>query len=115
MTPTERRPGDDDRGGADDLLDSWVGTEDTAGPRPSGVPQQIRRRRAASLRLPPLPSGDRDPWRDRPAEWLRELDSLIAAAEHLSALGLYGRWQSPTSARQAWSCQRCPCQPGEAA
>lgn len=74
------------------------------------IPTQIRRRCAASWRLPPLGSGDRDPWRDRPDEWSpRELDSLAATAAHLRSVGLYGSWQVPESARQTWRCQRCPC------
>jgi hypothetical protein len=39
-----------------------------------------------------------------------ELMAFELAAEHLRALGLYGGWQCPESARRAWRCQRCPCQ-----
>jgi hypothetical protein len=54
--------------------------------------------------------GVRDPWRDQHDDWTdAELRSWAAAAEHLRALDLYGSWQAPASARQAWRCQRCPC------
>ncbi|MGH3610729.1 MAG: hypothetical protein ACRDRD_21960, partial [Pseudonocardiaceae bacterium] len=61
---------------------------------------QIRRRRAASRRCEPLPGGRRDPWGDESGDWTDPaLDSLEVAAQHLTALGLYGRWQAPEPAR----------------
>ncbi|MDQ2880490.1 MAG: hypothetical protein M3Y48_04300 [Actinomycetota bacterium] len=57
----------------------------------SDLPAQLRRRRAASWRLPPLASaGLRDPWTDRHADDLnpRELMSWRVAWHHLDLLGL---------------------------
>jgi hypothetical protein len=64
-------------------------THDTADAPPS-VPEQFRRRRAASWRCEPLPpDGRRDPL-DPAAEPLteREVDSWRAAWTHLHAFGL---------------------------
>jgi hypothetical protein len=59
-------------------------------PNPADVPAALRRRRAASLRCVPLPSGQRDPFtddHDRPLT-TAELASWRAAWRHLHALGL---------------------------
>jgi hypothetical protein len=52
--------------------------------------QQMRRRREASLRLPPLSSGVRDPWCDSDTEPLTEnqINAWIATVRHLRAQGL---------------------------
>lgn len=53
------------------------------------IPEQLRRRRDASYRLPPLESGVRDPWRDTPP---RPSEANTAASrrawDHLRAVGL---------------------------
>ncbi len=51
------------------------------------VPAQLRRRREASLRLPPLLDGVRDPWLSAPRRPLSR-ESALAAWGHLAALGL---------------------------
>lgn len=55
------------------------------------IPAQLRRRRAASHRLPPLACGARDPWRrchDNPRPGEREVDGYRDAVLHLDADGL---------------------------
>lgn len=56
------------------------------------TPDQLRRRRAASYRCPPLADGRRDPLElpDQPPPEVRELDSWAAALAHLRAAGLAG-------------------------
>lgn len=80
-----------------------AGVDDTRALSPS-LPEQLRRRRVASWRCEPLPSGLWDPWRDRhPDGWTRhELDAWRAAAEQLRGAGIYGHWQLPGSVRAAW-------------
>lgn len=50
----------------------------------------LKRRRAATWRLPPLPCGHADPWtcahRDDPSDV--QVDGYAAAVEHLNRLGL---------------------------
>jgi hypothetical protein len=63
---------------------------DPGQPNPVAVPAQLRRRRAASYRCPPLPDGRRDPL-DPVGEPLtdpRELDSWRVAWVHLDRLAL---------------------------
>jgi hypothetical protein len=86
VTCAPPRFGPADRWGTQDNTPAWMMGE---------VPAQLRRRRAASWRCPPLESGIRDPWvgqRDGPIS-TRELDSWRDAAQHLRAHGLYGTWQ----------------------
>jgi hypothetical protein len=81
MADLERRPGAGGRGDAGDLLGGGVSTEN--------LPDQLRRRRAASWRLPPLADGRRDPL-DSADEPIRdaELVSWRAAWWHLRRAGL---------------------------
>ncbi len=55
-----RRGGDLD-GREGELLGGDSETSVTDRPPADGIPAQLRRRRAAALRLPPLPCGHRDP------------------------------------------------------
>jgi hypothetical protein len=74
-------------------------THDTAFPP---VPEQLRRRRAASWRCAPLAvDGRRDPFDPiTPPGWTgREVASWDTAARHLQACGLFGQWQVPQSVR----------------
>lgn len=50
----------------------------------------LRRRRLASYRLVPLESGHRDPWQPWRPETLsdKQVDGVVAAVEHLAAVGL---------------------------
>jgi hypothetical protein len=58
----------------------------------------------------------RDPWTGEHREPTdAELKAVEVAATHLRALGLYGAWQCPESARAAWRCRSCPCQRRDAA
>lgn len=78
MTNAERRPG----GGAASSATGQVDGEAT------GFVEQLRRRRAASWRLPPLACGRRDPhaYRRRPLTG-RELDAWGATVLHFADLG----------------------------
>jgi hypothetical protein len=81
-------------------------THDTASPP---VPEQLRRRRAASWRREPLPDGRRDPFDPiTPRDWTsREVASWDTAAQHLCACGLFGQWQVPQSVRApSWRRRR---------
>ncbi|MGH3798481.1 MAG: hypothetical protein ACRDSP_26860 [Pseudonocardiaceae bacterium] len=80
------------------------------------VPEQLRRRRAASWRCEPLAGGHRDPWADwHAAGWTdAELESWGAAAGHLRGLELFGSWQVPESVRAAWRRRSCACCRGAA-
>ncbi|MGH3798044.1 MAG: hypothetical protein ACRDSP_24575 [Pseudonocardiaceae bacterium] len=109
MTETERRPGEADRGDVDD--------QHRAGEvRAEGIPEQLRRRRAASWRCEPLAGGHRDPWADwHAAGWTEaELESWGAAAGHLRGLELFGSWQVPELVRAAWQRRSCACCRGAA-
>jgi hypothetical protein len=83
--------------------------DDTRGPEIPAA--QLRRRRAASLWCPPLPDGRRDPFDlpvAQPPGWTdRETESWQAAAEHLAAYQLYGRWQTPDSVHLSWRRRIC--------
>ncbi len=80
-----KRP--DPRANADRAGNVEVATTDGyTVPRGEDIPVQLRRRRAASLRLPPLADGLRDPWlAARPP---LSAASARAAWAHLHALGL---------------------------
>lgn len=55
----------------------------------TAIPTQLRRRRAAALRCPPMADGHRDPHRDRADDPVTsaEVCSWRAAWRHLHALG----------------------------
>ena len=56
--------------------------------------------------------GVRDPWNGDHGyhEWTDcEVNAWEAAAEHLRAQGLYGRWQTPESVRQVRRRRACLC------
>jgi hypothetical protein len=60
----------------------------------NAVPRQLRRRRVASWRLPPLDCGCRDPWtckhyRDAYISD-KQADAAVAAIEHLDLVGTPG-------------------------
>jgi hypothetical protein len=82
MPGNDGRPGEGSRGAANDhRIADEITTDD--------IPSQLRRRRGASRRLPPLASGLRDPWDviDGPLSDA-EVASWRAAWGHLHALGL---------------------------
>lgn len=108
-----RRPATE--GGPLDELAGRAGSEDTADTRQFDIPAQLRRRRSASSRCQPLDNGHRDPLDPPPQSdgtvW--DLESWAAAAAHLRAHRLYGRWQLPADVlRATWYRQRrqsCRC------
>ncbi len=61
-------------------------TDTNTVPVADDISAQLRRRRDASLRLPPLPDGRRDPW--PPPRPPLSVASARAAWAHLHALGL---------------------------
>jgi hypothetical protein len=78
----------------------------------------LRRRRAASLRCPPMPDGRRDPLDDRTLDACsdRELDSWVTAVAHLSRLNLYSPQQVPSAVTAALRrCRSGTCGRGDAA
>lgn len=80
---TSGRPRQDDRSDAE-MPDGVDGIA------PGRRSADLARRRAAALRLPPLPCRCRDPWscrHDEPTDE-RTLDGWRAAAAHLAGLGL---------------------------
>lgn len=88
-------------------------TQDTADTAPS-VP--LRTRRAAAswsqrhrARVDRAFRGLGDSPGDHPNDWGAEIRSWQAAADHLRACGLYGRWQLPDSVRVAWRRRSCRC------
>ncbi len=68
-------------------------------PQADDIPTQLHRRREASLRLPPLNNGLRDPWL-APREPL-SVESARAAYAHLQACGLLSELVVDVLARQA--------------
>jgi hypothetical protein len=84
---------------------------DGSGFLPQSVAAQLRRRRAAAWRCEPLSNGLRDPWLPDRLDWSDdEIDSWVAAVQHLRSQGLYASWQLPASVRVAWYRRRsCPC------
>lgn len=77
-------------GGGRCQLAGRAGNDDTRDTRHSDVPAQLRRRRAAAHRCPPLPGGRRDPWHYPATEPVtdRELASWRLAWRHLHGLDL---------------------------
>lgn len=125
MIKKDNRPGRSDRGDVDDL--SRVGTDRTGTtslsavtapePYPAAVAAARERRARMSWgerhrRRVDRIDGGCDPWTgDHHRDWTdAELRAWGCAASHLRVYGLYGAWQFPEAARQAWRCQRCPCQ-----
>lgn len=88
------------------------GTGPTAGPRPHDTATNgeshatayvaaLRRRRAASWRLPPLADGHRDPWRYRqPAPSPAALLAWAVTIDHFADLGHDVRWAVPVEVLQ---------------
>ncbi len=68
-------------------------------PQTDGIPAQLRRRREASLRLPPLDDGLRDPW--TAARPPLSVESARAAYLHLETCGLLSELVVDVLARQA--------------
>jgi hypothetical protein len=100
----EDRPGvnraDDDRPGG-------VVTADDSRPNRRSAATWTQRHRGRVDRI----FTGRDPWTGDHRDWSdSELRAVELAAEHLRSLNLYGAWQCPESARQAWRCRSCPCQ-----
>lgn len=106
MPGNDGRPGDGSRGAANDhrIADEIIA--DGSRPRGRGAATWAQRHRSRVDRI----FTGRDPWTGEHREWTdSELRAVEVAAAHLRALNLYGGWQVPESARQAWRCQRCPC------
>jgi hypothetical protein len=83
-------PPENDEGGAlTSPADVEVDSHTTNATDVTAIAVQLRRRRAASYRLPVLDSGRADPWYyDRPEPSERTVEGYCAAATHLLALGL---------------------------
>lgn len=97
MTPTEHRPGVQHRGDVNDQHRAGTVNEDRT--------WSTRHRRRVDHIFT-----DRNSWTGGSHDWTdRELHAWAAAADHLRAVNLYGRWQIPESARAAWRCHSCPC------
>jgi len=63
--------------------------ERSTDPDPVTYADRLRRRRAASYRLPVLESGRSDPWHyDEPPLTDHQLDAWLAAIDHLAELGI---------------------------
>ncbi|MGH3511657.1 MAG: hypothetical protein ACRDRB_05195 [Pseudonocardiaceae bacterium] len=77
------------RGSDESVATAGRPAHDIPHPRHSDIPAQLRRRRAASRRLPPLPDGRRDPL-DSTHEPITdaEIDAWRATWSHLDRLGL---------------------------
>lgn len=84
MTDSEKGP--DDTGAPFDQLGDHHGTELSLTESPG---EQLRRRRSASYRLPPLASGRRDPWcYHPPAAGMAKDQAAERTRRHLGDLGL---------------------------
>ncbi|MGH7745377.1 MAG: hypothetical protein ACREQ5_11375 [Candidatus Dormibacteria bacterium] len=103
------------RGSDESVATAGRPAHDIPHPRHSDVPAQLRRRRAASWRCPPLAGGRRDPWDDpHPDHWTEhEVDSWSTSMKHLAAAGLPGLL--PPSALVAVQRRRPATCRGEAA
>ncbi len=97
MTPDTKRPAQ--RANAARAIVRVPTTDITTIPAADGIPAQLRRRREASLRLPPLADGLRDPW--TAARPPLSVESARAAYFHLEACGLLSELVVDVLARQA--------------
>jgi hypothetical protein len=109
MTYTERHPGVQHRGGVEDQLGGEVSSERSPPNRRSTASWSQRHRSRVNRIFTELDTPAVGHWTgDR--EWsASELRAVELAAAHLRDLTLYGGWQCPESARQAWRCKACPC------